>query len=111
MKTKHTPGPWEVKSLNNMAPDILYIGPIGFYFFQEVATIYPGGNPELSKENAILISAAPDLLNSAILENYIWCDDMEEAKAFAKKLGWEMDETIELFSGKYRLAAIKKAIK
>lgn len=73
--------------------------------------LYPN---EEAQANAKLIAAAPELLNSAILDNMFPTTtpkEQVEAEEFAESLGWKWDMPLEHFARKYRTSAILKATK
>lgn len=80
----------------------------------------PGGEPEphyeVSKEEAVsnakLISAAPELLNSALMDNCFPLSTYERkknAEQFAESIGWKWDMPLIQFAAEYRALAIVKA--
>lgn len=66
-KATHTPGPWEVDG-NRASEQLVIISEFG-----EVAQVFGGDNPDDETiPNALLIAAAPDLLD-ACKQMVQWC--------------------------------------
>jgi len=65
MKTKHTPGPWQFRS---MPPRKYYVfaDPINYYGDIALVNQYSENSEEHAKANAKLIAAAPELLEVCI---------------------------------------------
>ena len=59
-KAKHTPGPWQTKVEDELTGQIEIVSDRRPY----VCTVHPGGINNMTEANALLIAAAPELLEA-----------------------------------------------